>query len=385
MSQKNCQPRSRNLTSVKGGKSVFSKKTPVKFSLRGQVEIKQITQKQIWESFLLQCDEKTFLDSWNWGEFQKKMGNKIWRLGIYENENLLSVVLVIKITAKRGSFLFLPHSPIVKNNGEQFSSNFGGELFSVSLSILRELKKIARQENCSFIRIAPIWERNDENIKIFKDLGFRQAPIHMHPELTWKLDIKPDEDQLLMDMRKTTRYLIRQAQKNKDIEIIQSNNIQDIEKFDKLYQTTVNRQGFAPFSLNYLKNEFSVFQPDNQISIFLGRYKNEIVSSAIIIFWQGIGFYHQGASSLKYPKIPVSYLLQWEAIREAKRRGCRLYNFWGIAPDNNKKHPWYGLTLFKMGFGGYKKEYVKTQDFVLSPKYWITYIIETIRKKKRGL
>ena len=346
-----------------------------------QVEIREITQKDVWEGFLLETQEKTFLDSWNWGEFQKKMGNKIWRLGIYEClkpdiKHLIGVVLVIKITARRGNFLFLPHSPVVKNDRE---------LFSAISAVLEKLKIIAKEENCSFIRVAPIWERNKENIKIFKDLGFRQAPIHMHPEASWELDIKPSEENLLMNMRKTTRYLIRQAQKNKDIEIIQSNNIQDIEKFNKLYQTTVNRQGFAPFSLDYLKNEFSVFQPDNQITIFLGNYRNEIVSSAIIIFWQGIGFYHQGASSLKYPKIPVSYLLQWEAIREAKRRGCRLYNFWGIAPDNNKKHPWYGLTLFKMGFGGHKKEYVKTQDFVLSPKYWLTYIIETIRKKKRGL
>jgi len=277
------------------------------------MEIKVINQKQVWEGFLLGIQEKTFLDSWNWGEFQKKMGYKIWRLGIFENENLMSVALVVKITAKRGSFLFLPHCPIIKN---------GRELFSMISAVLEAVKEIARKEKCSFIRIAPIWpaspdsrasrggERNQEHIKIFKDLGFRNAPIHMHPEITWELDISDSEDNLLMNMRKTTRYLIRQAQKNNDIEIIQSNDIQDIEKFNKLYQATVNRQGFAPFSLDYLKNEFSVFQPDNQISIFLGKYKNEIVSSAIIIFWQGIGFYHQGASSLKYPKIPVSYLLQ---------------------------------------------------------------------------
>ena len=48
-------------------------------------------------------------------------------------------------------------------------------------------------------------------------------------------------------------------------------------------------------------------------------------------------------------------------------------------------HPWAGLTLFKMGFGGYKKEFVKTQDFPLSKLYWLTYIFEKIRKSKRGL
>jgi len=79
--------------------------------------------------------------------------------------------------------------------------------------------------------------------------------------------------------------------------------------------------------------------------------------------------------------------LQWEAIKEAKQRGCERYNFWGIADEKSKikKHPWWGLSLFKMGFGGYRKEYVKTQDLPLSPSYWLTFIFEKIRKIKRGL
>jgi len=141
----------------------------------------------------------------------------------------------------------------------------------------------------------------------------------------------------------------------------------------------------VPFSENYLKNEFNTFNQDDEVMIFLGRYKEETISAALIIFWSNMAFYHHGASSFKYSKIPASYLLQWEAIKEAKKRGCNIYNFWGIAPDENPNHPWRGLTLFKMGFGGYKKEYVKTQDFPLSNKYWLTYAIEKIRKSKRGL
>ena len=351
------------------------------------MEVSEITNKDIWENFLLNCEEKTFLDSWNWGEFQKKMGNKIWRFALFENNNLLSIALIIKIVAKRGTFLFLPHGPNIKNQKSEIRNpkqiqNFK---FQILNQLLEELKKLVKKENCSFIRIAPILQRKEENIKIFKNLGFRDAPIHIHPELTWELDLTPSEEELLMGLRKTTRYLIRQAQKNKDIEIYQSKNIEDIEIFNNLYQEVVDRHRFVPFSLNYLKNEFLAFNSDNQISIFLGKYKNEIISSGIFIFWQNIGFYHHGATSLKYPKIPVSYLLQWEAIREAKKRYCQTFNFWGIAPTNNQKHPWSGLTLFKMGFGGQKKEYVKTQDLPISKKYWLTFLFEKLRKTKRGL
>jgi len=348
------------------------------------MEVQEIKNKEVWESFLSRCSEKTFLQSWNWGEFQKKMGNKIWRLDIFKNRKnrgRASVALIVKIQARRGTFLFLPHAPSValaKEGGPNTK-------YEILKALLEKLKEIAQEEKANFIRIAPIWKGSEENIEIFKNLGFRTAPIHMHPELTWELDITPPEEQLLMQMRKTTRYLIKKAQKNKDIEIIQSKNLEDVETFNRLYQKTVSRHHFVPFSLDYLKNEFSAFNPEGQILLFLGKYKGELISSGIFVFWQGIGFYHHGASALKYPKIPISYLLQWEAIKEAKKKGCKIYNFWGIAPTDSKSHPWAGLTLFKKGFGGYKKEYVKTQDLPLSKKYWLTYIFEKIRKTKRGL
>jgi len=349
------------------------------------MEIKEITNKEIWENFLLECKEKTFLSSWNWGEFNKMMGNNIWRLGIYESEKLkakseklIGVALVVKIVAKRGTFLFVPHGPNLKLKVKS-------EKLKVLESLLAELKKIGKEEKVGFIRIAPTLERSEENIEIFGEIGFINAPIHMHPEVTWELDIKKPEEELLSKMRKTTRYLIRQAQKNSDIRIEQGLELRDIEKFNQLYQETVDRHHFVPFSLEYLKNEFLAFRDDNQVLIFLGKYKGDLISSGIFIFWQNIAFYHQGASSLRYPKIPVSYLLLWEAIREAKNRSCQKFNFWGIAPENLKNHPWAGLTLFKIGFSGYKKEYVKTQDFPLSKKYWLTYIFEKLRKTKRGL
>lgn len=343
-----------------------------------ELKIKEITDKKTWEDFLLECEEKTFLDSWNWGEFQRMMGDKVWRIGVYESENLRAAALVIKVSARRGTFLFVPHGPTVKHE-------VSSDKHQALNALLAELKKIAKNENASFIRIAPVLERNEENAKIFKDFGFREAPIHMHPELSWELNITLSEEEIFNGMRKTTRYLIRQGLKNPDLKIEQSDNIEDVEKFNKLYQETVDRHNFAPFSLGYLKNEFSAFLQDNQISLFLATYQGEILASAMIIFWQGAAFYHQGASTLKHSKIPATYLLQWEVIREAKKRGCKVYNFWGIAPNEDVRHPWAGLTLFKMGFGGYKKEYVKTQDLPLSNKYWLTFFFEKLRKAKRGL
>lgn len=340
------------------------------------MEIKEINDKNVWESFLARCQEKTFLQSWNWGEFQKIMGNKIWRLGVFKNHrDLILVCLATKIMAKRGTFLLIQHLPIF---------NFQ---FLIFKNLIEELKKIAKEEKCDFVRIAPLLERSEENKKIFHNLGFRKSPMHANAyEATWKLDITPSEEELLGGMRKTTRYLIRQAQKNPEIEIVKSDKIEDVELYQKLNEKVSKYQRFTPFSFDFVKNEFKIFTADNQALLFFGKYKGEVISSALIIFWQGIGFYHQAALDPDYHKIPIAYLLQWEAIKEAKKRDCKLYDFWGyVDPKKEPRHPWAGPTLFKMGFGGKAYQYLKTHDFPVSKKYWLTFIFEQLRKLKRGL
>ena len=348
------------------------------------LKIREINSKEIWENFLLEIEEKTFLQSWDWGEFQFKIGEKIWRLGIYEinsqlttqNPQLLGLALVIKIVAKRGNFLFVPHGPLIR---ESTTSNKQ----QVLETLLEKLKGIARDEKVTFIRVAPLWERTEENIEIFQKLGFKTAPIHIHPEITWQLNLAASEDKILRGVRKTTRNLIRRCQKE-GVKIYTSKNPKDVKLFYSLYQETVSRHHFTPFSYDFLEKEFESFLPNN-ILLFFARWQEKILSGAMVIFWQKIAFYHQGASSSVFSKIPASHLLQWEIIKESKRRGCLLYNFWGIAPTENRYHPWYGLTIFKKGFGGEKREYVKTQDFPLSAYYLKNWLIETFRRKRRRL
>lgn len=352
------------------------------------MEIREIQSKGEWEGFLAGCKDKTFLQSWNWGEFQEMMREKIWRLGIFEDRDLISVALVVKVKAKRGTFLLVPHGPVVINpkstpSFDGVPSRMTGQILQ---TLLEKLKELARQEEARFIRINPIWSRSPENTSLFKNLGFRDAPIQMHPEASWKLNIIPPSSELLLDMRKTTRYLIRQASQNPDIAVFQSNRLEDVRIFSAMHEKVSRRQGFIPFSLEYLEKEFSVFQKENAVSLFFGKYKDEIAAASFVVFWSGIGFYHHAASLPEYAKLSIPYLLQWEAIQEAKSRGCALYDFWGyVDPKTQPKHPWAGPTLFKMGFGGDAHEYVKTQDLPLSWKYLSTALFERVRKIRRHL
>ena len=341
------------------------------------MQIKQISNKSQWENFVHQNKKSTFLQSWNWGEFNKNTGEKIWRLGVFDSGELLAVMLVIRVNARRGSFLFVPQGPIIRVFGIQYSvSSILNELFVF-------LKDLGIKERVGFIRVSPILENTSENLKMFKQAGFKNAPIHMmHPELTWILDITKSEDEILKGMRKTHRNLIRRAVKD-GVEIIKSTEEKYLKAFYDIHTETVKRHKFVPFAYEYIKNEIEAFKEDDQIEIFSAIYDGKIISSAIVVYYGNQTFYHHGASSSEYMKIPSSYLNLFEAIKEAKIRGKDIFNFYGII-ENKPKHPWSGLSKFKKGFGGYQKKLLHCQDLPLNKKYLLTYFIETLRKIKRG-
>ncbi|HEY4694960.1 MAG TPA: peptidoglycan bridge formation glycyltransferase FemA/FemB family protein [Candidatus Nanoarchaeia archaeon] len=332
------------------------------------MKFKIIDNKKTWEDFVGDFHPNNFLTSWAWGEFNKLTGDDIYRLGLYEAEKLVGVCLAIKVTAKRGNFLLCPAGPLLKDFKKNRLDFF-----------ISELRDLAKRQNLKFIRLRPL-----VTPEIGKDLleEFVKSPTHVHAQVSWLLNLSPSEEELLAAMRKTTRYLIKQAAKQ-DVTVEEKTNFESLKVFENLQDETVKAHHFVPFSNQYLENEFKVFSADNEFKIFLAKKGREVLSAALVVFYGDSAFYHHGASFRS--KIPSSYLLQWEAILTAKRLGKKYYNFWGIAPNESEKHPWHGLTVFKQGFGGYKLEYVWPSDVPLSAFYPLIHLFEKLRNYNRGL
>ncbi len=330
--------------------------------------VKDINNEKQWEDFFISINKKTFLNSWAWGEFRKTVGDKIYRKGIYINNNLVAVFFISLIKARKGDFLLLSHNPLIKEHQDD-----------LLLKILNETKKIAKKEKASYLRIAPLWQEESLENKFLDKNNFIKSCCSVYPEKSWQLVLNKNESQILSEMRKNTRYMIKKAEKNNSYTIIQSQKTSDIDIFYEIYKKTSLRNKFKPFSLNYIKKEFSIFSEKNQAELFLAKQDNKYVAGAIIIFWQDIAFYHHGASMNNKSSMSASYLVQWQAIKKARERNCKEYNFWVISPNNDPQHRWAGLTFFKKGFGGQEVNYSKTRDLPLSYRYWLTYFLERIR------
>lgn len=336
-------------------------------------ELEIITDKDIWEKFVLSNSPKTFLQSWAWGETNEKEGAKIFRLGFKKDNKLIGVCLIIKEEAKRGTHFIIPAGPILdwKDSG----------LVNYVISILKDL---ARKEKVWFIRIRPEILNTSENRELFRKLRGVHAPMHLHAENTWVLDITQSEEVLLANMRKSTRYLIKKSlTQNLGLEI--TNNAKFAEILFKLQKETTKRHGFVGFPESLFKAEIASFTKDKNVSVFICRSGHIPLACAIIIFYGDTAYYHFSASTMKYPKLQSSYFLQWEVIKEAKNRGMKYYNFWGIAPEGVTNHRFAGVTLFKTGFGGERIDWLHAHDFSVSPLYYLTYIFETARRIFRRL
>jgi lipid II:glycine glycyltransferase (peptidoglycan interpeptide bridge formation enzyme) len=337
-----------------------------------KITVKNIIDKEVWEDFVLAHSEANFLQSWDWGEFHKALNKNIFRTGFYNRNMLMGVMLSVVEPAKRGRYLTVPGGPII-----DWQNKDGINVFA------NEIKQIAKENNCVFIRVRPQLESDEFSKKIFKNLGFTTAPMHLHAELTSQLDIARTEEELMARMRKATRYEIRKAIKE-NIKISASKDEKEIKRFYDLQIETSKRQKFVPFSYKFLHEQFRIFAKNGNALLYKAEFENKLLAQAFVIFYGKEAVYHYGASTDEGRKRPGAYLIQWEAIKEAKKRKMTRYNFWGVAPENEVNHRFSGLSLFKRGFGGEDFEYLHAQDLVINyPRYLITYLIEQFRKKIR--
>ena len=135
--------------------------------------IKEISNKETWEKFLISYKYANFLQSWNWGEFHNNLGKEVKRIGFFEDKILVGVMLCIVEKAKRATYLTVPGGPLIDWENK--------ELVQVFKQIIID---IAKKENCSFVRVRPQIFETEGNSKLFERLGFRNAPMHLHAELT---------------------------------------------------------------------------------------------------------------------------------------------------------------------------------------------------------
>lgn len=309
---------------------------------------------------------ESFLQSPEWEEFQKSLGRKTFRVG----EKLL-----IKMPLTMGqSYLYCPRSICRHKDIDMY---------------MGKIKKLAQSEGSFFARIEPMFIDKEVDPK---DIGVKKVQSRQ-PKQTLMVDLEKDEEEILSGMKSKTRYNIRLARK-KGVKISKSTKLDDVGKFYDIVLETAKRDGIKVYDKDYYRKMAKVFLKSNKFAIYMAKYNGEVIAVNLMLYYGKIAYYLHGASSNKYRNMMAPYMLQWEAIKDAKKLGYKLYDFWGISPlkreitndtcldsevdsrrklqisnkskirnsnnqnkmrdskfqISNNNHPWYGISRFKLGF-----------------------------------
>ncbi len=234
-----------------------------------------------------------------------------------------------------------------------------------------------------------------------QEFGFCRAIQRVQVPTTVLLEIHCSEEQLLSQMHKKHRYNIRLAQK-KGVEIHciaawgngqdEQNWQESLEEWYRLYQITAERDQIGIHKFSYYRSLFEQQREDAQLFLYLAYSRQnarsqdveetarQILAGIIVLHCGQTATYLYGASANEHRKLMPNYLLQWQAICQARTAGLQYYDFFGIPAHADPKDPLHGLYRFKVGFGGYLIQRSGAWDLAYSKVFYGLYrLLEKIR------
>jgi len=323
---------------------------------------------QEWQEFIAQYPDIHILQTPTWGALKSFYG---WAPKFFRKNNIGAMILFKRLPLGL-SIAYIPRGPV-------------GEGPWVDLWPAMDV--LCRQERAVFLRVEPEIRQPAPEGFIHQQLpGFKPTLQTVQPPRTIKIDISPKDEDILMGMKSKTRYNIRLA-KRKDVIITESD---DVKTFHQMMLTTGNRDSFGIHSLDYYQHAYDLFSPSGSCKLLIASYQDKPLAG-LMVFAQGkTAWYFYGASTNEERNRMPTYLLQWEAIRWAKGKGCQSYDLWGI-PDSpeaeledafmERSDGLWGVYRFKRGFGGEVQRTIGTFDRVYQPLLYKLYAAWSNRRQ----
>lgn len=296
------------------------------------------------------------LQSWEWGEFRKKTGLKVIRLGAFAEKKLIAgyQLTVHPVPAIGDNIIYFPKGPMPDR------------------PMLDALKKIGVLEKAILIKMEPNILANPDVRKFLLKNGCREGQP-LFTRYTFILDLAKTEDQLLAEMKPKTRYNIHLAQKH-GVEVSEDNSPSAFEIYLKLMTETTRRQRFYAHTPDYHRKMWETLNPPGIAHLLKATYQGQVLATYIFFVFNKVLYYPYGASIRIHKEVMPTYALFWEAIKFGKKLGCRSFDMWGTpGPNPNPKDPWFGFHRFKEGFGANLVELVGTYDLVTNPYLYPLY------------
>lgn len=366
-------------------------------------------ESQIWNSIVSKLPNPHFLQTYEWGQVKAKYGwipfYAVWTVdGKFSTfketdhwrpntDHCVAAALILKKTIRMGgmsarlSVLYVPKGPLLDWANEPLRNR-----------VLNDLQAFARKQGGIFLKIDPdvvlgtgvpageedaIDPQGQLVLADLKRRGWRYSADQIQFRNTVLIDLRPSEEELLMRMKQKTRYNVRLAEK-KGV-VLRVGKREDLRMLYQMYAETSVRDGFVIRDEGYYRTVWELFMADREWSMvdgplslpvaepLLAEVGGEPVAAIFVFYFAGRAYYVYGMSRDAHREKMPTYLLQREAMKRAKARGCTAYDLWGAPEAFDESDSMWGVYRFKEGLGGKVVRTLGAWDFAPNPFWYKLY------------
>ena len=349
-----------------------------------------------WNSIISKLPNPHFLQTYEWGQVKAMYGWQpiylVWdHEGKMSEERSISTfdfhpsaaALVLKRQILRNGFaarlsiLYSPKGPLLDWTHE-----------AVGTRVLNDLQEFARKHGAIFFKMDPdvvlgtgIPLGKDDRIDnsgeaILSELqrrGWGYSSDQIKFKNTVLIDLKPSEEEILSRMKQKTRYNIRLAEK-KGV-MLRIGTPEDFSMLYRMYAETSVRDGFVIRDEGYYKSVWKLFMDTGEPTCepLIAEVDGEPVAAIFVFYFAERAYYVNGMSRNAHREKMPAYLLQWEAMKRAKAKGCSIYDLWGAPEVFDESDSMWGVYRFKEGLGGTVVRTLGAWDYAPNPLWYRLY------------
>lgn len=375
-------------------------------------ESSEMSLSPVWNSLVSKLPNPHFLQTYEWGQVKAKYGwsplYAVWtedKFSVNSDQssvpdNCVAAALILKRQiirngfAARLSILYSPKGPLLDWTNEPLRTR-----------VLNDLQSFAKKQGAIFLKMDPdvllgtgvpggegdIVDNNGQLVmNDLKRRGWEYALDQIQFKNTVLIELNPTEEEMLARMKQKTRYNVRLAEK-KGV-VLRVGTLGDLGMLYKMYAETSVRDGFVIRDETYYKTVWETFMRLNvdrleglQVKTFqrsnmptceplIAEVGGEPVAAIFVFYFAGRAYYVYGMSREVHREKMPTYLLQWEAMKRAKAKGCTTYDLWGAPEVFDESDSLWGVYRFKEGLGGQVVRTLGAHDFAPSPLWYKLYL-----------
>jgi lipid II:glycine glycyltransferase (peptidoglycan interpeptide bridge formation enzyme) len=319
-----------------------------------------------WDQFLERTPAAGFMQSSWWADFRSTTGYENFGAILSSHDHLLGGAVVHRFCPDDARcFYYLPDGPVLPTATSDCALILDALLTSI------DDRRRHDDRTVTHLRVEPRWTALPDCVAA---LGLIPAirDGYSEPRRTRCIDLRPAEIAVLGQMHPKGRYNIGLARRH-GVTVVEDRTPQGLDDFLALYGATTDRQQIATKPVDYFATLLALLTAHDRGTLYFAEYGGRRIATALVVYFGHRATYFFGGSLAEERQVMAPYLLHFEIMRHARRRGMEWYDLWGIAPDGAPDHPWARISEFKSRFGGEVVELVPTLDLVLDADGYAEY------------